>query len=145
MIFEVCKNVEAFFEVLPTDWKESLLPYWDDLKSATTCYVISENNKIFVGGLMFTVCPPDMLYAKTEAESWLNKGYNYLGFIYVIEEKRHQNLGSLWLNNLKELLPNQKFWLTIEDERLDAFYVKNGFKRIKSLRNQGEQEWLYTN
>lgn len=145
MIFEVCENVEAFFEILPIDWKESILPYWDDLKSSTACYVILEKNKIIAGGLLFTVCTPDMLYAKVEAENWLKKGYKYLGFIYVVENRRHESLGSLWLNSLKEFLPEQKFWLTIEDKNLDTFYLKNGFKCIKHLINHGEKEWIYTN
>ena len=68
---------------------------------------------------------------KMKQKNGSNKGYLYVGFIFVIEERRQQNLGSIWLDNLKKMYPNQKFWLTIEDLKLDTFYVKNGFKRIK--------------
>lgn len=143
MKFELCKNCNGFFEILPLDWKETILPFWDELKASTKGHILVENSKIIAGGLVFSKCPPDMLYAKEEANEWFNKGYLYVGFIYVIEERRHQNLGSIWLDNLKKTDVKQKYWLTIENLKLHAFYVKNGFKKIKKLPNGKEQEWLY--
>ena len=144
MTFEACTNFLSFFKILPQDWQEGIVPFWETYKETTKGYLLIDNNKIIAGGLVFSAWPPDMLYAKDEAETWINKGYLYVGFIFVIEERRQQNLGSIWLDNLKKTYPNQKFWLTIEDLKLDAFYVKNGFKRIKTLNNNGLEEVLYT-
>jgi GNAT superfamily N-acetyltransferase len=144
MIFQSCETIDSYFHILPLDWQETIVPFWKDLKTSTKAYVLLDDNQIIAGGLVFSQCPPDMLYARDEAEAWLNKGYLYVGFIYVIEEKRHQNLGSIWLDNLKKMFPKQKYWLTIEDLKLDTFYTKNGFKKVKSLNNHGIEEVLYT-
>ena len=144
MTFEACTNFTSFFNILPKDWQEGIVPFWEDYKETTEGYVLIDNNKIIAGGLVFSTCPPDMLYDKDEAEKWINKGYLYVGFIFVIEERRQQNLGSIRLDNLKTTYPNQKFWLTNEDLKLDSFYDKNGFKRIKIINNNGLEEVLYT-
>ncbi|MEN3322916.1 GNAT family N-acetyltransferase [Mariniflexile soesokkakense] len=143
MTFKLCTEVSGFFKILPKDWQSGIVPFWESYKVTTKCYVLLENNQIIAGGLVFSTCPPDMLYAQNESNTWLHKGYLYLGFIYVIKERRQQNLGSLWLNELKTMHPKQNYWLTIEDLRLDAFYVKNGFERIKPLNNNGVEEVLY--
>ena len=144
MNFKATHNYQPFFDMLPPDWQRNILPFWDSYKHKTTCYVLHDNNEIVAGGLVFSECSPDMLYAKEEADYWLKKGYLYLGFIFVLENRRGQNLGSLWLTKLKDKLPNQNFWLTIEDLSLDAFYSKNGFKRVKTLHNGNQEEVLYT-
>lgn len=143
MIFEKTTKIEAFFSILPSDWQEGIVPFWNDLKTTTDCYILQENNQIIAGGLVFSTCPPDMKYAENEAKFWFENEYLYLGFIFVIEEKRGQQLGSVWLENLKKTLPKQSFWLTIEDLDLDSFYTKNGFKCVKSLFNQGVEEVIY--
>ncbi len=143
MTFEACNNCSDFFEILPIDWKESILPQWEIIKATTKGYLLVENQEIIAGGLVFYKCPTDMLYAIDEANKWINRGYLYLGFIYVIEERRHQNLGSVWLNELKKMNPEQSYWLTIEDLKLDAFYKINDFKKIKTLFNDNQEEWLY--
>lgn len=143
MIFKKTTDFARFFSILPDDWKEAILPFWNDLKSTTNGYILEENSQIIAGGLVFSTCPPDMKYAEKEAKFWFQNGYLYVGFIYVIPEKRGQNLGSFWLENLKKIYPNQKYWLTIEDLSLHRFYVKNGFKKTKSLQNDGHEEVIY--
>ncbi|GAA4290383.1 GNAT family N-acetyltransferase [Aestuariibaculum suncheonense] len=143
MNFEKCFEVESFFSILPLDWQESILPFWDDYKASTECFVLKEEDDIIAGGLVFSECPPDMLYAKQQADFWFDTGYKYLGFIYVLESKRGQNLGSLWLNSLKDTYMHGKFWLTIEDINLHHFYVKNGFRYVKTLDHGEQEEGLY--
>ncbi|MFI0430840.1 hypothetical protein [Mariniflexile sp. HMF6888] len=143
MIFKVCTDTAEFFKILPKDWQDGIVPFWEHYKETTKCYALLDNNQIIAGGLVFSICPPDMLYAEAEANTWLHKGYQYLGFIFVIEERRQQNLGSLWLSELKAMHPKQNYWLTIEDLKLDAFYVKNGFQHKKCLYNNGVEEGLY--
>lgn len=143
MTFQACNDYLQFFKILPQDWQEGIVPFWEIYKATTKGYLLIENNQIIAGGLVFSICPPDMIYAEEEANTWLKKGYLYVGFIYVIEKRRQQNLGSIWIDNIKKAYPKQKFWLTIEDLNLDAFYIKNGFKRIKPLNNYGDEEVLY--
>lgn len=143
MIFKEITAYNQFFNILPIDWQESILPSWEIYEKTTKCYVLQENDKLIAGGLVFSECPPDMLYAKEEADSWFENDYFYLGFIYVLEEKRGQNLGSIWLSNLKNINPKQKYWLTIEDLELHNFYTKNGFKKVKSLFNDSQEEIIY--
>lgn len=143
MVFKETTTYNQFFNIIPMDWQDSILPFWNTYKHTTKCYVLQENDKIMAGGLVFSECPPDMLYAKEEANTWLRKGYLYLGFIYVLEEKRGQNLGSIWLSNLKNKFPKQKYWLTIEDFGLHDFYTKNGFTKVKSLFNDKQEEIIY--
>lgn len=143
MDFKEITAYSQFFNMLPQDWQQSILPFWEEYKNTTKCYVLLENDEPIVGGLVFSECPPDMLYAKDEANSWFNNGYLYLGFIYVLEEKRGHNLGSIWLSHLKNKFPKQKYWLTIEDLGLHGFYIKNGFVKVKALNNNGQEEVLY--
>ncbi|MBU3822664.1 GNAT family N-acetyltransferase [Flavobacteriaceae bacterium XHP0103] len=143
MVFKETIQYNQFFNILPLDWQETILPVWNNYKDTTKCYLLLDNEKPIAGGLVFYECPPDMLYAKEEAKVWFSKGYLYLGFVYVLQERRGQNLGSLWLSKLKDKFPQQKYWLTIEDLDLHSFYVKNGFKKIKELNDQGQKEVLY--
>ena len=143
MVFKATHNYNQFFDMLPLDWIGDIKPFWESYKHTTTCYMLYENNEPIAGGLVFANCPPDMLYVKNEAAYWFERGYLYLGFIFVLENRRGQNLGSLWLSKLKDLNPNQNYWLTVEDKSLEAFYTKNGFERIKTLNNNGQQEILF--
>ena len=133
-----------FFDILPIGWRNSIAPYWNDYKANSSIYGIYLNNKIIAGGIVFNTCSPDMLYNVSEAEQWFNENYLYIGFIWVKEEFRNQQLGSKWLKALIEQFPNQRFWLTVEDENLIKFYTKNGFQLIKSLKNGDDDEWLLT-
>jgi GNAT superfamily N-acetyltransferase len=133
-------KAQSFFKMLPKDWQENIIPFWDELKASTQVYVLMDNGALVAGGLLFSKCPPDMLYYKKEADKWFKKGYIYLGFIYVDETKRNQNLGSLWLDKVKELYPNNGFWLSIEDEKLHKFYTRNQFEKIATVKNQDSLE-----
>lgn len=144
MEFKETKEYDTFFSILPPDWQESLLPFWEGCNQSTKCYVLLDDEKPVVGGLVFSECPPDMLGVKEEAKEWFHKGYLYLGYIYVLENRRGQNLGSAWLSSLKKANPDQKYWLTIEDFALHGFYIKNGFVREKVIANEKLEEILYT-
>lgn len=144
MTFKITEDCASFFNILPQVWQDSIVPFWKDYKETTKCYLLFDGNEIVAGGLVFSKCSIDMLYCENEANKWFVNGYLYIGFIYVIEARRQQNLGSIWLDSLKKVHPNQKYWLTIEDSKLDAFYVKNGFKRVKSLFHDGVEEVVYS-
>jgi len=102
-----------------------------------------ENNRIIAGGLVFSKCPPDMLFYEKEAKKWFDLNYLYLGFIFVEETQRNRHLGSLWLDKIKEKFPENGFWLSIEDENLHQFYDKNGFRKVATLSNDDSEESIY--
>lgn len=133
-------KAHVFFEMLPSDWKDNIVPFWNDLKSTTQLFVLIENETIIGGGLVFSKCPPDLMYYEKEANKWFDKGYLYLGFIFVDEKQRNRSLGSLWLGNIKKQYPKTGFWLAIEDENLHKFYDKNGFEKVATIKNLDLQE-----
>lgn len=133
-------KAHVFFEMLPSDWKDNIVPFWDDLKSTTQLFVLIENETIIAGGLVFSKCPPDLMYYKKKANKWFEKGYLYLGFIFVDERQRNRSLGSLWLENIKKQYPKTGFWLAIEDENLHKFYYKNDFEKVETIKNIDLQE-----
>lgn len=132
-----------FFNLLPRDWKELIMPFWNDLKLYANLYVLVENNIVLAGGMVFSKCPPDMMYYEHEANEWFKKGYLYLGYIFVDETQRHSHLGSLWLDKIKKEFPRRGFWLSIEDENLHKFYDKNGFRRVATIMNGDTEESIY--
>ncbi|WMI67939.1 GNAT family N-acetyltransferase [Mangrovimonas sp. YM274] len=144
-LLDYTDKVDLFFEKLPRDWQDAIEPFWEDIQETTKLYVITNNNQIMVGGLVFKQCPPDLLYYKRGAENWFTKGYLYLGFIYTMEAFRGQKLGSEWLRLIRESYPQNGFWLAIEDETLHDFYVKSGFEKSDNITTPyGETEIIYS-
>ena len=136
-------NPKMFFEMLPQDWQEHIVPYWENLKVTSQLFVLVENGKVLAGGLVFSKCPPDMMYYESEANTWFKKGYLYLGYIFVDEAQRNRKLGSLWLDKIKEVFPTNGLWLSIEDVNLHKFYIKNGFRKTATVLNEGHKESIY--
>jgi len=134
---------ERFFDLLPHDWQEEIVPHWAQYQESSTIYIIEEDNDIIGGGIIFSTCPPDVEYYQKEAQQWFDNGYLYLGFIWIAEEKRNKNLGSYWLDALKKLHPEQMYWLLIEEEHLHRFYQKNGFELKRTIEHGHQIEWLY--
>lgn len=140
---QLTSDPHQFFDLLPTEWQQEIVPFWDDYEALAKIYSIEEAGAIIGGGIVFYACPPNFTYFEDEANYWFSKGYLYLGFIWIAEDKRSKNLGSFWLNQLKLAESHQKYFLLTEENRLHRFYVKNGFTRIKSLKNEDHFEWLY--
>jgi len=135
---------EAFFNMLPDDWKILIVPYWDNYKDAVKIYILKEGHEVVTGGLVFSKSLPDMSDFERSLQHLFSEGYLYIGFIWVPENKRNRQLASQWLTLLKNQDPNQKYWLTIEEQPLKYFYEKNGFKLIKESNKAEDKEWLYT-
>lgn len=136
------QNIESFFGLLPADWQEAIVPYWMDYTDSSFLYILMENNEIIGGGLEFTKPSPEMLSHFQLAQSYFQKGYNYLGYIWINESHRGKGLGLFWLENLIKLKPNQKFWLSIEEYSLHSFYEKTYFKLVQHLRSDEGEEWI---
>lgn len=143
--FKLLQNTaDRFFEILPRDWQDEIVPFWTHYETSSKIFVIEENNRIIGGGIVFATTPPDVIYYKEEAQHWFDNEYLYIGFLWIAEDKRNNNLGSFWLDELKMQNTKQKYWLLIEDERLHGFYQRNGFKLIKTIINDQHAEWLYS-
>ncbi len=141
---DITSTPELFFAILPADWQEAIVPYWEDYTGHTCIYILTEDQEIGCGGIVFEKTPPDMNHFRSEAEQWFGKGYLYLGFIWVPENARKQNKGSLWLRELKNTHPEQRYWLTTEEKELAGFYLKNDFEKIKTLHYGMLEEELFS-
>ena len=84
-----------------------------------------------------------MMYYEKDAELWFDKGYRYLGYVFVDEAHRNRRLGSVWLDKIKEVFPMRGLWLSIEEENLHKFYERNGFKRVATAINGELEEGIY--
>lgn len=132
----------AFISILPNDWAAGLLEIWEEYAPKSTIYVLVQGERIVAGGIVVNGVPDDMYHFLEEARFWADKGYSYIGYLWVVEDQRNKNLGSRWLDELKNRHPKAKFWLSIEDESLKAFYSKNHFRLANTLNNGTELEWV---
>ena len=132
---KLLSNPKRFFDILPQDWQDEIVPFWSAYEDSSSIYIIEEKDQIIGGGIVFSTCPPDIEYYSKEAQQWFDKDYLYLGFIFILENKRDQNLGTFWLDELKTLFPKQKYWLLMEDEDLHRFYQKNAFMLNQTIGN----------
>ena len=122
-----------FFNMLPVDWQESIVPHWENLKENAKIYILEDDNEICAGGIIFSTHVPEMEEYSDEARYWYSKKHLYIGFVWVPLQKRNNNYGTLWFKNLFELDKKQHYWLTIEDKNLRYFYEKLGFTYVKTL------------
>jgi hypothetical protein len=141
LLFEECKNAEAFFKMLPSDWKQSIVPYWSSYKDSSTIYTITLGGKIVAGGIVLKKLPPEASQLDSNYKYLFEKGYQYIGFLFVKPEMRKHHLGSEWLTLLKKATSKQRFWLTIEEESLKYFYEKNGFAVVDESESE-PKEWV---
>lgn len=132
-----------FFRILPQDWQEAVFPLWKKYSEAATIFVLTEEGKIITGGIIFRGFTDEMNSFKEEAISFLNSGYYYIGYLWVIESRRGEDLGSLWLESVKEYDSKANYWLTIEEEKLKNFYIKNEFQLVKERKEKERKEWLF--
>ncbi len=137
-------SANLFFDILPKDWQDEIVPFWTRYEASANIYIIKENNRIIGGGIVFATTPPDVIYFQEEAREWFDNEYLYIGFLWIAEDRRDNNLGSYWLDELKKKHPNQKYWLLIEEERLHRFYQRNGFLLNKTIIRDQHTEWLYS-
>jgi GNAT superfamily N-acetyltransferase len=132
-----------FFKVLPQDWQKIINKTWDKVKETSTIYAILEEGLILAGGIVFTEKLPEMTeFEIKNGQPFFDLGYGYIGFLWVAENRRNEQLGSKWLKLLQERDLKQGFWLTIEEEDLRKFYEKNGFQTIVASGDKENAEWL---
>jgi len=141
-LLDLTSTPRRFFDILPQDWRIEIEPYWSNYKNNSFVYGLVENDQVVAGGIVFTIVSPDTRGYFDVAQKWLDQGYRYIGFIYVDENRRNEGMGSLWLKKVKELNPNQKYWLAIDEYGLARFYMKHGFSVIQEVQNKEATEWI---
>lgn len=139
---DLSDSAELFFAMLPADWQAGIVPFWQDYQSSARVYTLRKDHRLAGGGLVFSKPSPDTLTYKNEAQNWFDKGYLYIGFLWIDQQFRNRQLGSYWLQQVFRQNPGQKFWLAIEDESLASFYSKNGFYLKKTIHLADSCEWI---
>lgn len=141
--FTECTHTpEVFFSILPEDWRASIVPCWPAYRDTARIFVLKSDEGLLGGGIVFATVSPDTQAYRSEAQSWFDRGYLYIGFLWIVEAHRGKQLGARWLEALKAQFPNKKFWLAIEEEGLMAFYRRNGFEVAKMVETGEGREWV---
>jgi len=143
MLKNITHNPGPFFDILPKDWQDSILPFWNVLKETSKVYVLDQDREICAGGIIFSTLIPEMEGYEAEANYWYSKDYLYIGYVWVPQYKRNKNFGSKWLNHILQLDNKQHYWLTTEDKALRYFYEKMGFSYVKTLCFNHVEEELF--
>ena len=141
---KIANSPAQFFNILPQDWQDIIVPQWDKFKNSSSIYVFKENEELIAGGIVFENGHPNRTSFEKKHQYLYTENYFYIGFVWVIPSKRNQQLASKWLSEIKKAAINQKFWLVIEEESLKYFYQKNDFKLIAESNAKNNKEWVLT-
>ncbi|TYP98723.1 acetyltransferase (GNAT) family protein [Tenacibaculum adriaticum] len=135
---------KKYFNILSEEWKELITPVWQQHASSSNIYGLFLNNELIGGGILFSKMPPFATQFEKDNATLFEKGYLYLGYVWVRENHRNKGYASNFLTLLKNEHPNQKYWLTIEEENLRYFYEQNGFTVYAESENEYPKEWILT-
>ena len=153
MIFRKLKNPSDFFKTLPEDWLDELLPQWPVLKTTSEVYGVIKDYQVISGGIVFNQNLPQLSPVEIQAAllfqgakyKLTTKGIlltaPYIGYIYTQPEFRGMGASSFWFHSLFDQCKNQRYWLSIEDLQLSAFYQKFGFS-IHEFEGQSLDEYV---
>lgn len=120
----------SFFDFLPEDWKEELLPQWDNLRSSSEVYTITIDRELICMGIVFKeVLPKLSMTEKRVQKMFIN--YSYIGYLYTLPKYRGQGFATKWFEFIQKQDPKRNFWLAIEESNLIEFYSKLGFKKYE--------------
>lgn len=143
-LVNLSENPSVFFDLLPSDWQESLLPAWDELAPISEVLGIMCDEVLIGGGILISSHSQETDGYSDLAEVYYTSSHLYIGYLWVAESHRGQNLGAFWLKEVANLFPQNSFWLSIVDPALGAFYERNGFKLTHALDLKTGKEWVYT-
>lgn len=138
-------SIWGFFKVLPTSWRYDLMAFWPNYGNDSEIFVIQENCNCLGGGIVFSRLPPDSSPWSAHAPHWFDLGYYYLGYIWVLPQRRGEGLGSFWLQQINSQFSASGFWLTVEKVELIKFYEQQGFALTEKLLVGDKAEWLMVN
>ena len=135
MVFRKLVSPSEFFNILPQDWRDDLLPQWQDLEGTSDVFVVKYRADVISGGIVFHQMLPQLSAVEFQA-SMLFKNVPYIGYIYTQPEYRSLGAASFWFHALFNRRKNQSYWLSIEDLRLSFFYQKFGFHCMNLKNNR---------
>ncbi len=140
MVFRKLVSPSEFFNILPQDWRDDLLPQWQDLEGTSDVFVVKYRADVISGGIVFHQMLPQLSAVEFQA-SMLFKNVPYIGYIYTQPEYRSLGAASFWFHALFNRRKNQSYWLSIEDLRLSFFYQKFGFS-LYEFKEQSIDEYI---
>ncbi|WP_318309258.1 GNAT family N-acetyltransferase [Flagellimonas crocea] len=138
------KPPDQFLAAMPEEWQWDFYIYLENTVDHMELFAITEQDHILGGGMVFKGLPPEMKIFEKEVETFVERGYLYIGFLFVVPKYRGQHIGSTWLESMKALYSDKGFWLTVEEPSLIEFYEKNGFKWTGTLVQGKRSEELLT-
>lgn len=139
--FHLLEHHQGFKAILPEDWQLEFEAQWPQMRDRAQIWVLKDHEAIIAGGLLLKDLPPDLEACRSILLPWINPGALYIGFLYVLPERRQEGLGGFWLAAAKKekAVP---FWLSIEDFFLQDFYKKHGFQLVGELQDCGGPQWI---
>lgn len=140
--WETLVDPRPFLIQLPADWREPLETWMGEHPGEPHVHVLRQGEAVVAGGALFNSLPPGMSAFEDEALVWLSRGYGYLGFIWVVPERRGEGLGQRWLQYMQRSGLCPAYWLTVEEEGLIAFYERCGFQNRGEITGESGPEWL---
>ena len=127
ILIKVLNDETHYFSILSNEWQELIIPVWKKHKTTSKIVGLYINNQLIGGGILFSKMPPYATNFEKSNAILFEKGYLYIGYIWISEKYRNKGYASAFLTLLKKENPHQKFWLTIEEGNLRYFYEQNGF------------------
>ena len=144
-LVDCTQQPESFFNALPADWQEGIVPYWSEYQHTARIFIFQSGTEVLGGGIVFSTISPDTQEVyQEEAQRWFDEGYLYIGFLWFSEQHRGKQLGTKWLEQVFDKNPRQKFWLAIDEYRLSSFYIRNGFSLVQKIESEDGEEWVLT-
>ena len=141
-LLDLTSTPSVFFDFLPEDWLVEIEHFWPEYTGNSHIFALAENQHVIAGGIVFSTVSPDTRGYQEVAMEWFDRGYRYMGFIYVDENRRKEGLGSMWVNSVRSHNPDWRFWLAIDEYGLSNFYKKLGFEIVQEVLNAGQPEWI---
>lgn len=134
-VIDLTSTPHYFFQQLPPEWQTSLVTDWPQYSSSSRVLGLQIGLQIVGGGIIFTRPTPETEEYGPLTDRLFEAGWYYIGYLWVNPDWRGRQLASKWLDTVRNELPNQYFWLAIDDQALLAFYEKNGFHTLLAGEN----------
>ena len=139
---EITEAPAPFFDLLPPGWQEDIVPQWPFYQATARIFALKKQGEIHCAGIIFSTVSPDTQTYREVAQGWFDRGFLYIGFLFVPEKYRGKHYGTSWLEALEKQFPGQAFWLAIDEFGLKNFYQKNGFQLVKQVTGEFGPEWI---
>lgn len=141
-LVDLTSDPERFFRLLPADWREGIVPYWESYGSHALIYGLEVNGELAGGGIVFHEATDETIAYGHIADQYYQQHFCYIGYLWIHPEYRGLGLGSSWLSNVHNILSNRSFWLTVDDPALQVFYERNGYKTTGTFATAYGTDWI---